>query len=212
MTTIAIADDHRIFCDSVASLINDTESYKVIWTAQNGEEAIARLNKVSELPDVLLLDINMPKKNGLEVAEWLHTNKRETVVLALTMESDDAMVLKMLHYGVKGYLLKNTTAEELFVALQAVEKFGFYYTPIITAQIGNSLQGKSQSQSINLIGRESEILELICTDLSYSEIAQTVCLSESTIDSYRARLFDKFDVKNRVGLLLKAHKMGFVKL
>lgn len=154
----------------------------------------------------------MPGKNGIEVAEWLHENNIPVHILALTMENDDNSVIKMLQYGVKGYLLKSTGAEELFNALQAIVKYGFYYTPLITKQIGNQIAQKNRNLAPELKDREKELLQYMCTDLSYTEIAEKMFLSESTVDTYRARLFEKFNVKNRIGLLLKANAMGLVKL
>lgn len=212
MTTVAIADDHQIFCDSLAALINDFEGFRVVWCAQDGIQAIERLKLPTSMPDILLLDINMPGKNGIEVAEWLFQQALPVHILALTMENDDNSVIKMLQYGVKGYLLKSISAEELFNALQSVIKYGFYYTPLITRQIGNRLAQKNKNQVPELKDREKELLQYMCTEMSYSEIAEKMFLSESTVDTYRARLFEKFNVKNRIGLLLKANNMGLVKL
>ena len=212
MTTIAIADDHKIFCDSLESLINDFEGFSVIWTAQDGDKTVEMLQQPGLAPAILLLDINMPGKNGIEVAEWLYKNNLPVHILALTMENDDNSVVKMLQYGVKGYLLKSVSAEELFNALQSVVKYGFYYTPLITKQIGSQVAQKNKNQVPELKDREKELLQYMCSDLSYTEIATKMFLSESTVDTYRARLFEKFNVKNRVGLLLKANAMGLVKL
>ena len=118
----------------------------------------------------------------------------------------------MLQYGVKGYLLKNVSAGELLNALQAVVKYGFYYTPLITKQISRQVAKRNTDGIPELKDREKELLQYMCTDLSYTEIAQKMFLSESTVDTYRARLFEKFNVKNRIGLLLKANNMGLVKL
>lgn len=211
ITTVAIADDHIIFTDSLASLINDLEGFKILWTAGDGEKTIKKLQD-DDLPDILLLDINMPGKNGIEVAEWIFTSNKPVHILALTMENDEINIIKMLQYGARGYLLKSISAEELFAALQAIVKYGFYYTPLITRQIGQQLAQKNNSQTPELKDREKELLQLMCTDLSYSQIAEKMFLSESTVDTYRARLFEKFNVKNRIGLLLKANHLGLVKL
>lgn len=212
MTTVAIADDHKIFCDSLQSLINDFEGFSVTWTAQDGNKAIEMFQQKDNQPQILLLDINMPGKNGIEVAEWLFRNNSPVHILALTMENDDNSILKMLQYGVKGYLLKSVSAEELLNALQAVVKYGFYYTPLITKQISQQVSKRNTNAVPELKDREKELLQYMCTELSYTEIAEKMFLSESTVDTYRARLFEKFNVKNRIGLLLKANSMGLVKL
>lgn len=212
MTKVALADDHKIFCDSLESLINDFEGFTVTWTALDGVEAIEKLQDEASLPDILLLDINMPRKNGIEVAEWIFSNNKPVHMLALTMEDDETNIIRMLQYGVNGYLLKDVSAAELLNALQSVVKYGFYYTPLITRQIGLQLAQKNKQSIPELKGREKELLQLMCTDLNYTEIAEKMFLSESTVDTYRARLFEKFDVKNRIGLLLKANSLGLVKL
>jgi len=213
MTKVAIIDDHRIFCDSLAALINGFQDFTVSWTVQGGRAAIHNLEQKTRLPDVMLLDINMPDVGGIEVAKWLFEHNRDIKVLALTMEEDDASVIQMLQYGVKGYLLKTIGSEELYTALQQVVKFGYYYTPIITQNIHKQLQGKPQADTIpELNAREKELLKYFCTEMSYMEIAQKIFLSESTVDTYRARLFEKFEVKNRIGLILKAVNLGMIKL
>ncbi|HEX5555039.1 MAG TPA: response regulator transcription factor [Chitinophagaceae bacterium] len=212
MITVALADDHKIFCESLVSLINDLDDFEVIWTVHDGDEAIEKLSDDAHLPHILLLDINMPGSNGLEVARWLDENKKPVSVLVLTMEEDDTSIISMLQYGVKGYLLKSVSADELFHALHSVVKYGFYYTPEVTRQIGRQVGMKAKDQVPELKEREKELLQYLCSDMSYSEIAKKMFLSESTVDTYRARLFEKFEVRNRVGLLLKANRLGVIKL
>jgi DNA-binding NarL/FixJ family response regulator len=207
MTTVAIADDHKIFCDALEALINDDTNFEVLWTAADGEQAMAKLRQAVR-PQIVLLDINMPGKNGLEVAQWMQEHTPGIHILALTMENDDNVVVQMIRHGVKGYLLKNIGKEELLYALQSVVKYGFYYTPLVTAQIGRQLAPKTTGRVPELSAREKELLQLLCTtDLSYAEIAAKMFLSESTVDTHRARLFDKFEVTNRVGLMLKAFNL-----
>ena len=211
MTHIAIVDDHTIFCDSLSSLINDFDGFEVCWVANDGKDAIYKLQHEPIKPDILLLDIIMKTMSGLEVAKWIHEHRLSLNVIALTMEEDDDTVIKMLQFGVKGYLLKNIGAEELERALNQVTKFGYYYTPIVTSNIQKKIERKSPLIP-ELTEREKELLGFVCTDMSYAEIAKKMFLSESTIDTHRAKLFEKFEVKNRVGLMLKAVQLGLVKL
>jgi len=213
MTTVALIDDHAIFCDSLSGLINDFEGFKVVWCANNGERAIQLLERNENAPDIVLLDIIMPDMSGIEVAKWIFDNKKDIRVLALTMEEDDNSVIKMLQYGVKGYLLKSMGSEELQRALQQVVKYGYYYTPIITGNIHRQIERRiSNGPAPELRPREKELLTYLCTDLTYSEISEKMFLSDSTVDTYRAKLFEKFEVKNRVGLILKAVHMDLVRL
>jgi len=213
MTSIALIDDHEIFCDSLAGLINDFDGFRTIWCVQDGTKAIELLQDDNNLPDIILLDIVMPAMSGVEVAKWLFENKKEIKVLALTMEEDDNSVIQMLQYGVKGYLLKNISSEELHLALEQVVKYGYYYTPIITGNIHKQIEKKILNKNVpEMSGREKELLDYLCTEMSYAEISKKVFLSESTVDTYRARLFEKFEVKNRIGLILKAAHLGLVTL
>ncbi len=213
MTSVALVDDHKIFSDSLAGLINDFEGFTVCFTAQDGMHGIQQLEQSSTMPDIVLLDIAMPGISGTEVAKWIFENKKDIKVLALTMEEDDNSVIQMLQYGVKGYLLKSIGAEELLIALQQVVKFGYYYTPIITGNIHKHVTKKLQlTNAPDLTEREKELLNFLCTEMGYAAIAKKMFLSESTVDTYRARLFEKFEVKNRIGLILKAANMGLVKL
>lgn len=213
MTKIALIDDHGIFCDSLASLINDFEGFSVCWSAQSGKTAIHLLEQNQNLPDIILLDIIMPGVNGFEVAKWIFEHQRSIKVLALTMEEDDNSVIQMLQYGVKGYLLKSIGSEELFRALQQVVKYGYYYTPVITDNIHKHIEKNIVSANEpELSEREKELLRYMCTEMSYAEIAKQMFLSESTVDTYRARLFEKFEVRNRIGLVLKAINSGLIKL
>ncbi len=213
MTQIALIDDHQIFADSLSSLINDFEGFNVLWTAQDGIKSIQLLEQAQSLPDIILLDIVMPGMSGLEVAKWIFENKRDIKVLALTMEEDDNSVIQMLQYGVKGYLLKNIGSEELHMALEQVVKYGYYYTPIITGNIHKQIEKRIINGMAPEMGeREKELLNYLCTDMSYAEISKKMFLSESTVDTYRGRLFEKFEVKNRIGLILKAVHLGLVTL
>jgi len=212
MNSVALIDDHKIFCDSLSSLINDFEGFSVKWYAQDGNKAI-QLLETGIAPDIILLDIRMPGMSGLELAKWLFENKKDIKVLALTTEEDDNTVIQMLQYGIKGYLLKNMGAEELLNALQQVVKFGYYYTPIITGNIHKQIEQRIINCNAPVLHeREKELLRYLCTDLSYAEISKKIFLSESTVDTYRARLFEKFEVKNRIGLILKAVHLGLVTL
>ncbi len=213
MTTVALIDDHDLFCDSLASVINDFEGFVVCWTARDGKTAIDLLQQNTIPPDIILLDIIMPGMSGLEVAKWIFENKKTIKVLVLTMEEDDNSVIQMLQYGVKGYLLKTIGLDELLMALQQVVKYGYYYTPIITGNIHKQIEKKNDSgDQPGLSEREKQLLKYLCTEMSYAEIAKKIFLSESTVDTYRARLFEKFQVKNRIGLIIKAVNMGLCKL
>lgn len=213
MTSVALIDDHVIFCDSLSSLINDFDDFSVCWCANSGAGAIQYLNQEINIPDIILLDISMPVMSGIEIAKWLHENKKEIKILALTMEEDESNVIQMLQYGVRGYLLKSVNSEELRAALDQVARYGYFYTPAIMGTIHKQIEKRFNRTSIpELSPREEELLHLLCTDMSYAQISNKIFLSGSTVDTYRARLFEKFEVKNRIGLVIKAVHLGMVTL
>lgn len=208
---VVIVDDHLLFASSLESLINSFEGYNVIFKAGNGAELQQKLAASIEKPDVILLDMNMPVMNGLETVSWLKQNHPEYKVLALSMEDDEDKILKMIRNGAKGYLLKDINPEDLKLALKQVIKKGFYYTEKINEILMDVVQGNHTSSDLYSL-KENEItfIKLACSEMTYKEIADKMNLSPKTIDGYRQELFNKLNIKNRVGLVLFAIKHNLV--
>ena len=205
MKSVIIVDDHSLFSNALQILINQFDDFSVDTCCQNGKELIFRLQNTSlKLPDIILLDINMPVMNGLETMEWLSKHHPSIPILALTMQADENIILEMLKKGVKGYLLKDSSPSLLKKALDDTLSFGFFHTESVTKTLLNAITNKPLA--VDLKDKEIQFLKLACTEKTYKEIAQEMHLSPKTIDGYRESLFEKLDVKSRVGLVLFAIK------
>ena len=207
--TVAIIDDHMLFAQSLKSLINTFDDFEVIHQASNGQAFIEELKKADKLPEIALMDMNMPIMDGAETTYWLDKNYPTIKVLALSMDDDENSILRMIRNGAKGYLLKDIHPDILIEALNGVLEDGFYHTKRVSDTLVNSLHTDTKKNSnIKLQERELEFLKLASTEMTYKEIASVMNLSPKTIDGYREQLFKKLDVKNRIGLVIYAIKNG----
>ncbi|MBO9692631.1 response regulator transcription factor [Chryseobacterium sp.] len=205
---IAIVDDHTLISKALENMITENTQYRVIMNHPNGEEFIAGVEKASELPAVVLMDVNMPYKNGIETTEWLTEHYPDIKVIALTMDDDERVLIKMLKAGAKGYLLKDMQPAILFQAIETVFEKGSFYTDFVAQKLlkVKTEEAKNASLLSELKDREKEFIKWACSELTYKEIADKMCLSPKTIDGYRDSVFIKLDIKNRAGLVLFALK------
>lgn len=212
-TTVAIADDHGLLRTALARLVNSFEDYTVIIEASNGKELKAKLQE-SIIPDIAMLDVNMPEMDGFATAQWLNKNYPQVKILGLSMLSDEKTIIKMFRLGAKGYLLKNTSPEELQLALTALINKNFYLSDYVSEKLVNGLSVDidKEEKAVTINEREREFLRLTCSELSYKDIAAQMFLSTRTVDDYRASLFAKLKVHSRVGLVMYAIKNGIVDL
>lgn len=201
--TIAIVDDHLLFAQSLGTLINSFPDFEVAYYASHGEELIDKLASQG-LPDIILLDINMPIMDGIKTMAWLQQHQPATPVLALSMEDNEEVVMQMLRHGAGGYLLKDIHPKELLKALQSVVDTGFYHSEIVSSAMDAEKAHKDNPDHIT--NRERQFLKLLCTEMTYKEIADSMNLSPKTIEGYRETLFNKLNVKNRIGLAIYAIK------
>ncbi len=213
-TKLALVDDHTLFRKGLISLVKMVDSnYEILFEADNGLDLKEKINK-DDLPDLIIMDVNMPDMDGFASVEWLNQNYPQIRVLVLSMIEKEDSILRMLKLGVKGYLSKDVEPKELGEALDAILKKGFYYTDFITGKLVHSIQHEDKKQLSEkfkqISDREREFLKYACTDLTYNEIAAKMFLSPKTIDGYRDALFNKLKVKNRVGLALFAVSNGIV--
>ena len=209
---VAIADDHTLLRKALAGLISSFENYTVLFEAGNGTEVKANITK-HLIPDIVLLDVNMPGMDGYETVRWLYMNYPQIKVLALSMYSDEKTIIKMLRLGAKGYILKNIDPEELKSALDSVMKKDFYLSEYISGKIISGLHkgaANPDDQQVVLTDREKEFLQLICSDMTYKDIAAKMFVSTRTVDDYRNALFEKLKVRTRVSLAMYAIKHGLV--
>ncbi|MBS1549234.1 MAG: response regulator transcription factor [Bacteroidetes bacterium] len=207
---IAIVDDHKIFSTALENMISANKLFHVNIIGNNGEDFITKLQETKVPPQIVLMDIRMPIKDGIETTQYLTENHPDLKVIALTMEDNEDCIIRMLKAGAKGYLLKDMQPDILFDAIETVYKKGVFYTDNITQ---NLLKIKSEEKFANeliasLKNTEKEFIKLACSEMTYKEIAEKMFLSPKTIDGYRDSVFSKLDVKSRVGIVLFAIKNG----
>ncbi|MGK6341994.1 response regulator [Chryseobacterium sp. DT-3] len=208
--TIVIVDDHVLIAKALEGIIDNFNEFEVIYVCENGKDLIQKLEDNGKIPDIILLDISMPIMDGFETAAWLTQNHPEIKVMALSMQGDDNSVIKMIKNGAKGYLLKNTHPKDLETALTKLNSDGFFYPEWASKIIFSNLnKDKETASTIRISDREKEFLKYTVTELSYKEIADRMCCSPRTVESYRDQLCDKLDLKTRVGLAVFAIKNGF---
>ena len=206
-------DDHILLRNALGNLINSFENCEVIHQSGSGIELISNL-KTGDIPDVILLDLNMPEMNGYETAKWVQVNLPNTSVLMLTMYDSELTLIQLLQAGVKGFLKKDIHPSELKFALQSVMESGYYYSSHTTGKLVNLFRNNAEN-GINLNksilnDQELTFLKYACTDLTYKEIAGKMSLNPRSVDTLRDQLFIKLDVKSRVGLAMLAIRHGIV--
>ena len=213
MIKVAMADDHLLLRNALASLIDSFGDCKVIYHAGTGKDLVAKIAG-GPVPDVVILDLNMPDMNGFETAEWMQKNYPQAHVLMLTMYDSELSLIRLLQAGVKGFLKKDVHPDELKFAIHSVVQSGYYYSNHTTGKLVNLFRNKPDShsnlQKAMLSDQELAFLKLVCTDLTYKEIAQKMGLNPRSVDTLRDQMFFKLDVKSRVGLAMVAIKHGVV--
>jgi DNA-binding NarL/FixJ family response regulator len=206
--TIVIVDDHILIAKALQSIISNFNSFEVLYESENGKELQEKFEHKSNIPNIVLLDISMPIMNGFETAAWISKHHPNVLIMALSMQDDEQSVIKMIKNGSKGYLLKNTHPVELETALNTLVKNGSYYPDWVTGTLcANLIKNQMLNKSdINFSEREKEFLKYTITELTYREIADKMCCSPRTVEGYRDNLFEKLELKTRVGLAVFAMK------
>ncbi len=207
-TTIAIVDDHLLIAKAITEILVKLEHYEVLYEVENGAALIEKCKLKKNIPEIILLDVSMPIMNGFETAAWLKENHPQVLVMALSMQDDEQSLIKMIKSGASGYLLKNIHPLELDKALQALLQKGFYYPDWATSKVLMNIaeSDKSKTTLLSFTERELELFQYVCTEMSYKEIAEKMFCSPRTVESYRDALFEKLNLKSRVGLAVYAMK------
>jgi Response regulator containing a CheY-like receiver domain and an HTH DNA-binding domain len=209
---VALADDHVLLRDALATLIKSFDNCQVLFTASNGKEVIDKIED-NQVPDVLILDLNMPVMDGYETINWLQKNKPEVHTLMLTMYDTDLTLIRLLQAGVKGFLKKDIHPDELKFAIRSVVESGYYYSHYVTGKVVNLFRytlDDNAAKKGNLSETEIQFLRLSCTEMTYKAIATEMNLSPRHVDSLRDQLFLRLDVKSRVGLAMFAIRHGLI--
>ena len=213
ITNVALVDDHVLLRNALAVLINSFDDCHVINESANGKE-IQEAVKSGILPDVVIMDLNMPVMDGFETAEFLHREYPQIPILMLTMYDSELSLIRLLQTGVKGFLKKDIHPAELRFAIRSVIQSGFYYSNHTTGKLINLFRSNENGliplQKSLLSAQEIQFLKMACSDLTYKEVAQKMGLNPRSIDTLRDQLFLKLDVRSRVGLAMVAIKHGIV--
>ena len=205
---VAIADDHQIFRKGVILSMRPYTNIKFIFEAENGEEL---LNKIKEEePDVVLCDLKMPVKDGIDTTKQITKDYPKIRVIVLTMYEDERFVGHLMDCGAAGYLLKSTEPAEIRKAVMDVVRSGFYLNPFVNKVLIKKNYGKKFNPSLTnevvISDREKEVLTLVCMEFTAVEIAQKMDISARTVEAIKDRLMERFGVKNSVGLVFYAMK------
>lgn len=213
MTSIALVDDHSLLRNGLAELVKSL-GFNILFEADNGTFFTEKLDP-ENLPDVVLMDINMPEMDGYATTQWLKENHPSVKVLALSMYDNEASIIRMLKCGAKGYILKDSEPAELKSAIDSLSSKGYYYSDLVSGKLIHAINriddnGDELKNLVQLNDRETEFLKYACTELTYKEIADKMFVSPRTVDGYRDALFEKLNVKTRVGLVLYAIRNGIV--
>ena len=214
-TKLALVDDHALLRQGLAGLLSAL-GYEILHECDNGIDLMKQLDQ-KNLPDVVLMDIQMPEMDGYEATLWLTKNHPSVHVLALSMLNSETSVIRMIKNGARGYIMKDANPIELKTAIEAVMKTGFHYTDKVTGRLVHSIDQMDDDLGTNKIvlslsEREIEFLKLASTEMTYKEIATQMCLSPRTIDGYRDVLFEKLNARSRIGLVLFSIRNGIIQL
>ena len=209
---IGIVDDHKLVSKALENLISFNVNFRVKMNCFNGQDFMDQLRTTTDHPDVVLMDINMPIKNGIEATQEVSKEFPNIKVIALTMEDNETTIIRMLKAGAKGYLLKDMSPDILFDAIDIVHKQGTFYTDLLTQSLLKIKTEEKLVQNLNdsFKSRELEFIKLSCSELTYREIADQMSLSPRTIDGYRDSVFIKLNVKTRVGVVLFAIRNNII--
>jgi len=211
MIRIMIADDHRILIEGLQLLIGQEDDLAIVTTAVNGKQVLDRLQEYDI--DIVLLDINLPVINGIELCRTITRDFPEVRVLALTSYKKGVFIQQMLKAGALGYVLKHSAAEEIVRAVRAVMAGETYLNASVTTTLMETLRSQPDNHDEflpQLTRREKQVLSLIARELTTKEIAQELHLSEHTVESHRRNLLTKLNVRNVVGLIRKAMQRGLI--
>lgn len=209
MITLGIVDDHSLIISGLVHMLSDQPAYPILFTATDGKQLMAQLEQ--EVPDVLLLDIELPDANGIELCTAVLKKYPALQIIALTNHDEVVYVRKMMRNGAKGYLLKGTDKANLLAAIDAVAHGQqFLDRQIEQAILQQTIAGKRTSIEVKLTKRENEILALVANEYSNQEIADKLFLSVRTVESHRHSLNHKLNIKNSAGLVKEAYLRGLI--
>lgn len=209
---IGIADDHQLFLKSLSVLIESFQAFDIVVDALNGEVLLRKMQSLTDLPDIILIDVNMPIMDGPKTASALSQKYPDVKLVALSMKDDDTTIINMIRAGCCAYLLKDIHPNDLEKALLEIHKNGFYNADVSNINYRRLIKKSMEDERLSITEKEHAFLKLACSDLTYRQIADKMHLAERTIDGYRESLFNKLNVQSRVGMVLEALRRELVSL
>jgi DNA-binding NarL/FixJ family response regulator len=210
---VIIADDHHLVRQGIRALLEKADGIQVVGEAADGQEAVELVERLA--PDVLVMDVAMPRLSGIQAIARVRGLGVATQVVMLSMYSDETLVRQALRNGAKGYLLKRSVTEELLLAVRAASQGEIYLSPAVSKPIVTNLltlriDTDAPSPFEQLTSREREVLQLIAEGHTNCAIAQTLKISVKTVEKHRANLMSKLDVHDVAGLTRVAIKHGLI--
>ncbi|HRG18466.1 MAG TPA: response regulator transcription factor [Flavobacterium lutivivi] len=208
LTTVCLIDDHAIVRQGLKELLMKMNTYQIIYEFNDGDEFLNAL-PLEKTPDIYILDYSMPHKNGIEVLQELEKREEEYRVLLLTQHFDEHIINSAYHHGARGFLHKNCSAHDLKFAIDNIVTIGYNNISEILKRIRNyDVKEEINPSYFDLSTRELEFLTLVCDEreLTYEQMADIMKLSVKSIEVHRASLFEKFNIKSKVGLVLFSFK------
>jgi two-component system, NarL family, response regulator NreC len=211
--TIFLADDHTIVRQGLAKLLEGEPNFKVVGEAENGREAVVKVEKLQ--PDVVLMDIAMPMMNGIEATRQIRRSCPQTKIIILSMHSHDRYISELFSLGASGYLLKSSTGTDIINAVHTALKGSTYLSPSISDKVIEdylSLKKKSHQDDLynRLSNREREVFQMIAEGRSTKKIAEILCVSPSTVKTHRSNIMEKLEMENISQLIQFAIHLGIV--
>lgn len=207
---IGIVDDQQLFLKSLGELIDRFTGFNVVVDGLNGQDFLHKLKRQSELPDIVLLDVNMPEMDGVATARVMEQEYPDIKVVALSMKDDDTTIISMLKAGCCAYLLKDIHPAELEMALKEIHEKGYYNADALNIRYRRLLVHGESKDQVSLTELELAFLQYACSDLTYKQIAGEMNKAVRTIDGYRESVFQKFNVQSRVGMAMEAIRRELV--
>lgn len=215
MIRVIVADDHNLVREGIRALLEKADDIEVVGEAVDGHEAVELVQRLT--PDVLVMDIAMPRLNGIKAVEQLRALAGPTRIVILTMYSDEILVRQALQHGAKGFLLKGSVSEELLLAIRAASRGAVYLSPAISATVfseATSTQpnAKPSGAGDQLTPRELELLQMISEGRTNNQMAEALGVSVKTVERHRTNLMAKLNARNLVELIRVAMKHGLIHL
>ncbi len=213
---IILVDDHTLFRESLSFLLSKSKNIEVIAEAENGEVFLDLLD--SKLPDVVLMDINMPKIDGIEATKKALELYPDLKIIALSMNGDEAYYYKMIQAGVKGFVIKKASSDELEEAIRSVTNGNDFFSPelmksiIINFGTTKKVITEKETKFVHFTNRENEVLKLICDGLSTKEISNKLYISIRTVEGHKSRIMDKLNAQNTANIIVQAFKNKLIEI